>query len=250
MVVVSGKGKAGAAITSTKPDAMGDGPRQRVSAQGDKATGPTYCWQETGPISTMLRCSGLLGQTMGWVRWCRLCVGYRREVLYRGRGGGGGGVVAAADRQRRDTIPCLPRYACSRHPHQNPHAHSSTHQPINQSVNQPVLPPLSQSVAADRVVSCPGRRQSPPRSAPQPQVSTRWPGPPIAAARTSCVAVLLPFCAVASHLGLGRWAGAGRTRAVRTIPGRVRVGLFTDTVCNELVVRGGDDRQVLHATRG
>lgn len=32
--------------------------------------GPTHCWQKTAPISTMLRCSGLLGQVMGLVTGC------------------------------------------------------------------------------------------------------------------------------------------------------------------------------------
>lgn len=73
-------------------------------------------------------------------------MGYRREVPYRG-----GGVVAAADRQRRDTIPCLPRYACSRHPHQNPHPHSSTHQSINQSIGQALL--LTQSSQSRQIES-------------------------------------------------------------------------------------------------
>lgn len=132
---------------------------------------------------------------------------------------------------------------------------STQHPSIDQSVNasishsRSVTQSISRSVAADRVVSCSGCRLSPPRSAPQPQVSTRWPGPPMAA-RDCCVAVLLPLCGAALRcavrrlrLGLGRWAGAGRARAVWNIPGRVRGrgGLFTGPVFNELVVRGGDE---------
>lgn len=171
-------------------------------------------------------------------------MGYRREVPYRG-----GGVVAAADRQRRDTIPCLPRYACSRHPHQNPHPHSSTHQSINQSIGQALL--LTQSsqsrqIESYRVRGAASLHHAARRSLKSPPGGLAHLSLPVPAALPCCY----PFCAVAFHLGLGGWAGAGRTRAVRTIPGRVRVGLFTDTVCNELVVRGGDDRQLLHATRG
>lgn len=186
-------------------------------------------------------CSGLLGQVMGWVTGCRLWdIGVSRVscVLCR--------VVVSwlADRQRRDTIPCLPRYACSRHPHQNPHPYS-TRPSINQSISQSARPSFAQSVGrggSSRIVS--GGRLSPPRSAPQPQVSTRWPGPPIVAALLCCrLAALLQLRRRRRlRLGRGRWAGAARTRAEWTIPGRDRGGLFTDPVFNELVVRGGDDR--------
>lgn len=222
-----------------------DGGRSAAEGLGaeGQSMGSTYCWQETAPISTMLRCSGLLGQAMGWDRWCRLWdIGVRCCTVV---------VVSWLLQTDSDGIP-YHAYLGTRAADIHIKTHIHTAAPINRSISQSARPCFSpsQSVAADRVVSCPGRRQSPPRSAPQPQVSTRWPGPPIAA-RTSCAAVLLPFLrAVAFHLGLGGWAGAGRTRAVRTIPGRVREGLFTDTVCNELVVRGGDDRQLLHATRG
>lgn len=89
----------------------------------------------------MARCSGLLGQVMGWDTGCRLwdigvsCVLCRVVVSW------------LADRQRRDTIPCLPRHACSRHPHQNPHAHSAhpSINQVNQSISPSVLHPVSRS---------------------------------------------------------------------------------------------------------
>lgn len=119
---------------------------------------------------------------------------------------------------------------------------STKYPSIDQSVNQPVCPPpISHSVSrgrSSRIVSEGGL--SPPRSAPQPQVSTRWPGPPIAA-RTDvccCPSRRLRCAAPSASPGSREMGRAGRTRAVWTIPGRVRGGLFTNPVSNELVVRG------------
>lgn len=50
-------------------------------------------------------------------------------------------------------------------------------QKVRQSFSQSAGRSVGRSVAADRVVSCRGAGLSPPRSAPQPQVSTRWPSP-------------------------------------------------------------------------
>lgn len=81
--------------------------------------------------------------------------------------------------------------------------HPSIGQSVNRSISQPVRQSVSQSVSQSlnhtqsrqiesyRV----GCRLSPPRSAPQPQVSTRRPGPPIAASPCCCPCALLR-CAV------------------------------------------------------
>lgn len=119
----------------------------RGSRRKGTKLGSTHCWQETAPISRMLRCSGLLGQVMGLGTGCEFwdigvsCVSCTRVSW----------LSALADRLRRDSIPCLPRRACSRHPHQTPRPHS-THQSINQSIAQSATlgPSLRQSVGRSR----------------------------------------------------------------------------------------------------
>ena len=71
----------------------------------------------------------------------------------------------------------------------------SVSQPVSQSARPSVRPSASQPVAADRVLSCRGPPLSPPRSAPQPQVSTRWPGPLSLALLCCRVAALPRWCA-------------------------------------------------------
>lgn len=103
---------------------------------GGQSMGWTYCWQETAPMSTMLRCSGLLGQAMGWVRWCRLWdIGVRCRTVV---------VVSWLLQTDSDGIP-YHAYLGTRAADIHIKTHIHTAAPINRSISQSARPCFSPS---------------------------------------------------------------------------------------------------------